>query len=226
MPMKPETQLRVAHADIVFDIGFSRSLRHWHLGNEGSEKWTVLPGECGSILLGEDDSVVIDGDYSNEVEAHKSATINVCGDLLGRIVVGDHCEIIVEGDIGPEAVIRCSEIGSIYVGGSNYGKIESARFVYIWMEGDFAGVIETGEPWTFIHIGGDLLGSFSVGAPAQSGLNLEVAGFASHESVMKIAEANYLEFEASIGKSDVPPGIYPKEGDVKFKRSNRWCVLA
>jgi hypothetical protein len=55
-----------------------------------------------------------------------------------------------------------------------------------------------------------------------------VGGFTSHALLTAIAKCGYTVFNASIARSDVPPGIYPEIGRTKKPDGgnsfNRWCV--
>jgi hypothetical protein len=131
------------------------------------------------------------------------------------------------GDVGPDAVISASGFCHIFIGGRFSGALQSSGSSKIWIGADLDGSIKTGRPSTEIYIGRDYAGSVS---PKDRGslLWLAVAGFAANESMLKIAECCYTQFNASVGKSDVPPGLYPKNGHHRRlgdgNSFNRWCV--
>ena len=86
----------------------------------------------------------------------------------------------------------------------------------------------TGTPSTNVHV----LGNFTADVSPTDGLALlwlAVGGFASNELMVLIASAGYTQFNATIGRSDVPAGLYPDGlGRRKTERGNsfsRWCVL-
>jgi hypothetical protein len=218
--------LRVAHADIAMHMAFSRSVAHWQGVHEGF-RWKQFSGDCGPLLIGKRDGIVIDGNCTNCVSAPDGGLVHVYGNLNSAVEVGGHYEIVIMGDVGPDAVISASGFCDIFVGGRFGGTLRSTGSARIWIETDLDGSIKTGEPSTELYVGRDYIGDIS---PKDEGslLWLTVAGFARHASILKIAGCDYTQFNASIAKSDVPPGLYPENGQSRRRGSghsfNRWCV--
>lgn len=69
MPISTDMTVRIAHADIAMHMAFSRSLAHWQREGDEDHSWQLHAGNCGALLIGERDAVVIDGDCSNRVSA-------------------------------------------------------------------------------------------------------------------------------------------------------------
>lgn len=224
MPFSTHTIVRVATADIAMQMAFPRSISRWQ---RGQDPWKHFDGDCGPLLIGKNDGIVIDGDCSNGVSAPHGGLIHICGNLYSTLDVGGHCEIVIAGNVDRDALIRASEFGDVFIGGRFSGDFISSGWSKIWIESDFEGSIKTGSPSTYVYVGRDYSGNVSPeNTPAL--LSLTIAGFASQASLMKIADRGYTEFHGSVAQSDVPPGLYPKH---KFRRStqrgnsfNRWCV--
>ncbi len=60
MPVSTETQVRVAHADVVMDMAFQRSLGYWQHGEKESDPWLKRTGDSGAIFLEEKQAVIIE----------------------------------------------------------------------------------------------------------------------------------------------------------------------
>lgn len=227
MPISTDMIVRVAHADIAMHMAFPRSVNHWQRKRDQDDPWKVLAGECGSILIGERDGVVIDGNCTNGVSAPEGGLIHIYGDLDSKIDIGGHYEIVVTGDVRPNAKIEASGFCHVFIGGRLSGGLYSSNSAKIWIGSDFSGSIKTGSPHTELYVGRDYEGSVSPNGTAAL-LALTVVGFASHASLSKIVDCGYTQFNASIGRSDVSPGLYPLDGYHRKTRHgnsfNRWCV--
>jgi hypothetical protein len=229
MPLSTDTMIRVAHADVAAHLAFPRSVAHWDRTFVNKGRWKELSGDCDPILIGRSDGVVVNGNCSNDVCAPDGGVVHVCGDLASRISVGDHCEIVIAGDVLPNASIDASGFCHVFAGGTFCGSLRSADSAKVWIESDFTGSIATGTPSTEICIGGDYDGHIS---PAERAalLYLTVGGFAAHAALLKIADHDYTQFHASVRRSDVAPGLYPQDGHRRKASGgnslNRWCVAA
>jgi len=227
MPISTDMIVRVAHADVVMELAFPFSVRHWHCKIGEDFRWRTFAGECNSVLIGPNDGVVIDGNCSNGVSAPFGGLIHIYGDLTSTIKVGGHYEIVISGDVSPDALIDASGFCHLFVGGEFLGELRSSGSTKVWIESKFNGSIRTGAPHTTIHFGSDYEGNVSPKEDAAL-LDLTVAGFASNSSLSKIVDCGYTQFHASIARSDVAPGLYPlSEYQRKKERGNsynRWCV--
>lgn len=219
--------VRIAHADIAMHMAFPRSVAHWHREDDDKRVWQVRPGNCDALLIGKDDAVVIDGTCSNGVSAPDGGIVHVYGDLCSTIDVAGHYEIIITGDVGPDAYIDATGFCHVFVGGRFAGALESTDSAKVWIGSNFDGTLKTGNPSTELYIGGDFNGQILPHETA-SLLWLTVAGFAADASLANIVDYNYTQFNASIAYGDVAPGIYPLNGHHKKTSGgnsfNRWCV--
>ena len=226
MPISTDMIVRIANADIAMHMAFPGSVRHWHERNE-ERPWKVLPGDCDPLLLGKDNAVGIAGNCSNPVTAPDGGIIHVYGDLYSTIEVSGHNEIIIVGNVRRGAEICASGLCHLFVGGEFAGQLRTSGSSKNWISNDFLGTIETGNPTTELFIGGNYSGNI---LPAETAalLWLSVGGYASEESLSKIVDHRYTQFNASIAQSDVVPGLYPRNGRLKNSSGhnsfNRWCV--
>jgi hypothetical protein len=227
MPISTEMVVRIAHADIALDMAFPRSVARWQRGVDIERPCKVLGGDCGAVLIGEHDHFVIEGNCSNSVSAPDGGVMHINGDLASTIDASGFHEIVIAGDVLPNAKIHSSGYCHVFVGGRFRGEFCSTDSTKLWIESDFDGAIRTGNPSTQIYIGGDCTGNISPGETAAL-LALTVGGFASYALLSTIAKCGYTVFNASIARSDIPSGIYPEIGRTKKPDGgnsfNRWCV--
>lgn len=227
MPISTDMIVRIAHADIAMHMAFPRSVAHWQRERDKDHAWQIHAGDCDALLIGQHDAVAIDGNCSNSVSAPEGGIIHIYGDLTSAIDAAGHYEIIVTGNVARGATIRADGFCRVFVGGRFDGELRSSSSSKLWIDSDFFGTVKTGTPSTEIYIGRDFNGNITPNETA-SLLWLTVAGFASHASLSKIVDCEYTQFNASIGRGDVAPGIYPIHGRVKKSSGgnsfNRWCV--
>ena len=211
MPVSTETQVRVAHADVVMNMAFPRSLEYWQHGEKESDPWLLRTGDTGAIFIEEKQAVIIEGDCLHKVSAPEGGAIIVCGNLYSTLDVSGFSEIIITGDVRPDGYIRADNFCHAFIGGRLEGTLQSAGSTKVWIDSDFVGILKTGYPSAHIHVGGDYTGRM-IPLEKPSLLWLTVAGFAVNESLHRIMDFYPNCINASIAVSDVPPGIYPREG--------------
>jgi len=227
MPISTDMTVCIAHADIAMHMAFPRSIAHWHRADDEERPWQLRAGDCDALLIGKDDAVVIDGNCSNSVSAPDGGIIHIYGDLASTIVVDGHYEIVITGDVLRDAMIDASGFCHVFVGGEFAGELRSTSSAKIWIGSDFHGTVKTGNPSTEIYIGRNFNGNVLPNETA-SLLWLTVAGFAPQAFLSKIVDCGYTQFNASIARGDVAPGIFPLNGHLKKTSGgnsfNRWCV--
>ncbi|WP_430454271.1 hypothetical protein [Rhodopirellula europaea] len=228
MSMPPETQLRVAHIDVLLDRPFNRSISHWRFPSESESRWSRVGNQTRPILIGEHDALEIDGDSDALISAPDGGVLHINGDLNAGLETGGFQEILIRGDVSREAKIHADGFFHLYIGGSMNGEITTTDSSKIWVDGDFRGSISTGNPSTRLYVDGDFDGTVSA-HDSPSLFFLCVKGFARHESIRSISSIGYTLFNASVGVSDVPAGLYPDGPERRVtKKGNsysRWCVL-
>jgi hypothetical protein len=219
-------KLPVGHCTVTMDIPFSSSLRYWQSGElDDSTEWTL--NQSGDLTLEQDypneASILIQGDCRANLAVAGGALVHVLGDLASTLKVGQHSEIVIGGDIRPGAEIQMNGIGSVFVGGDLEGCVRSTSMLTLCVYGHMLGTLYTGHPSTRMAVRGDFTGQIQ---PLQKAslVFLEVKRFMAYKSLEAIARHGYTQFDAAIGVSDRPPGIYPDLAEYKrLKAMRKYC---
>jgi hypothetical protein len=219
-------KLPVGHCSVTMDMVFSSSLRYWQSGEVARTKeWTL--NEPGDLTVERDypneASILVHGDCRANLSVTGGALVHIQGDLASILKVGDHSEIVIGGDIRPGAEIQIDGIGSIFVGVDLKGSVRSTRMLTLCIYGSMLGTLYTGRPCTRIAVRGDFAGQMQ---PLQEAalVFLEVKRFMPFKSLEAIARHGYTQFDAAIGISDRPPGIYPELAEYKrLKAMRKYC---
>ena len=227
MGISPNTQRRVAYVDIMTDHAFSRSVSHWRLPSESKSRWSEVNSQTKTVLFDGKEALIIDCNSDATISAPEGGVIHVNGDLNADLDCAGNLEIVIQGNVSRNSIIRANGFFHIYIGGSIYGRIVSQDSGKIWCDGNHLGDIATGHPSMNLHITGDCVGSIVPKGKA-SLLYLCVDGFMKNESISNIAAIGYTVFNATIGFGDVEPGLYPigigcRITDTGYSHS-RWCV--
>ena len=200
-------RLAVAHSHIVKDGAFHRSMAFWKGGYLGTGSWTVsADGDLTKAVRQDvEATVLVHGDCLQPVSVTKGALIHVLGDLSAEIHVQGHCEVLIGGDIKKSGSVRGDWIVRVFVGGDVHGSIVGCSKV--WIAGNLNGEVATGTPSTDLHVMGDIVGRISpVGEAAL--LSVEAQGHVPWRVLVQTAERQYTEFQATVGSSDRPAGLY------------------
>ncbi|HBE71814.1 MAG TPA: hypothetical protein DDW52_27030 [Planctomycetaceae bacterium] len=225
--MPPRIQRRVAHIDVLGGMVFPLSISYWSKG-KSAKRWVERPSQTEPVLIGSGDAIAVNGDSEALISAPEGGIVHVSGDLKSGLELGGHHEVILGGDVAEGTTIKASGFHDIFVGGSVHGKIVASGTSKIWIDGDFTGALMTGTPSTNVHVLGNFAADISsTDEPAL--LWLAIGGFASNATLVSIASVGYTQFNATVGRSDVPPGLYPDgTGHRRTAHGNsysRWCVM-
>ena len=204
-----EVVLAAAYCHVMSDIAFHESVSYWQSGWLSTGTWTVAsdgdltapPGPMSKA------TVLVRGDCRADITIN--GLVHVYGDLASRITATGHSEVVVGGDIRPNGSIEGDGVTRVFIGGNLEGQISNRGSSIIWVNGDLDGEVRAGRPSTHLHVMGDVRGSLKPLGPAALAY-LDVRGMMSSEKVETVARHGWTEFNASIGTSDVPPGLYPK----------------
>jgi hypothetical protein len=205
-------KLAVAHCSIATEpVSFHSSFQYWQSGFIGKAEKTVCEQDLTRPIVAETKAaVLVQGDCLADITVKGDALIHVYGDLGAKIVTtGQHCEIVIGGDIQSKGGIEGAGIFKIFVGGNSDGYVRNSRSTSIWINGNLNGEIGTGVPSTEVHVMGDFNGTMK---PLDKGAlaYVDVRGFMSAAKIRTIADFGYTQFQATVGVSDQPPGLYPK----------------
>ena len=202
-------RLAVAHAHVVKDSAFHTSMAFWTSEYLSTGSWTVsADGDLiKAVRQDAEATVLVHGDCLQPVSVTKGALIHVLGDLSAEIRVEGHCEVLIGGDIKKSGSVRGDGIVRVFVGGDVYGTIQNVGSSTVWIAGNLNGEVATGTPSTDLHVMGDIVGRISpVGEAAL--LSVEARGHVPWRVLVQTAERQYTVFQATVGSSDRPAGLY------------------
>jgi hypothetical protein len=219
----------VTRANLRMHHTFYRSCAYWQRGEFSERKgWSLADsGDLYSPRAFHETttSVLVGGDCRGNLSLQNDGLVHIYGDLRSTIEIGHMGEIVIGGSLLPGASIEAEGIHQVFVGGDLNGTIRSLGSLHIWVCGNFGGRIRTGDPVTDMYVAGDITGQVEP-TDGASLFYLDTDGFVPYETLTSIAEYGYTEFNASIGLSDQPPGIYPAEWAQMASRSHhcRWTI--
>lgn len=226
---REELALAIGHADVAAEHGFSSAAAFFQGGPAavGMRHCIRIEQSIAAPVTFDDKKFVeIDGDVCADVILAGSKLI-IYGNLAGNVQASGHSEIVIAGDLKPEAKITSNGIGRLFVGGDVVGKIESSGSYILWICGTLSGSVSTGQPSTHVRVGGDCSGAIR---PLSNGalLYLQVEGFMPSAALQTLGSLDYTEFNATVGWSDVPAGYYPAQRHSRKESGgnsyNRWVV--
>jgi hypothetical protein len=179
------------------------------------------------LPLGKRAFVLIEGDVLADVMVPDDGFVVVYGGVRSSIQINGHGELIVAGDVLEGASISSQGIFHFFVGGDMAGCLRNRGSCTAWIEGHLRGPVWTGSPCTQLRMRGDCTATIRP-SEEPSLLYLEVGGFMAYASLEATAAVGYTEFNASIGASDRPAGIYPDKTTYNALRQhrsyNRWVI--
>lgn len=201
-------KLAVAHAHVVTDNAFHRTMALWTRKYLSTGTWTVnTGGDLTKPVRGNAATVFVHGDCRKPVHVTNDALVHVFGNLTSEIKVQGHCEVLIGGDITKTGSVRGDGIVRVFVGGHVHGAVRNGESSTVWIAGNLHGEVGTGTPSTDLHVMGDIVGKIGpVGDTAL--LSVEAHGFVPARVILTTAQHKYTEFHATVGSSDRPAGLY------------------
>lgn len=152
------------------------------------------------------DYLLVNKNLNDSVQGGK--VVHIKGDLNTDIVIGEHSELVIGGDVSHESTIYSEGISKVFVGGNFYGKIESRRSSSIYVMGDFKGTLYTGAPSTHLVVKKDFEGIIIPNLGSGAILTVDVKGYASREFIESFYNLDYTKVNGYFGSSDMPTGVY------------------
>lgn len=220
----------VGHAGVVTNKGFPSVADYFHTGELDRDWWKeirTLDRVAVPLRLTDRAFVVIDGPVLAELTLPSGGAVVVHGDVRAAVRTGGQCEVVVAGDVADGGSVSGAGILQLFVGGDVMGRVGGKGWSRTWVEGSLHGKVRTGLPGTDLWVGGDCTADIRPRGEAAL-LYLAVSGFMAYGLLEATAAAEYTEFNASIGTSDRPPGVYPDRATAKAfqdRRSfNRWVI--
>jgi cytoskeletal protein CcmA (bactofilin family) len=196
------------------DHSFYRSRSYWQQGGlDGRKEWSLFEtGDYyGPRTFHESNTAIhVGGDCRGNLTLQNGGLLQIYGDLSATVEIGHMGEVILGGSLLPGAAIEADGIHHVFIQGDLSGSIRSRGSLAIWVCGSLAGDVRTGNPSTHLYVAGDVSGQITP-LNGASLLFLDVDGFMPYEILRSIGAHGYTEFDASVGLSDQPPGIYPAD---------------
>lgn len=203
--------LAATHYHVVAEMPLYGSVRHWQSGWLATGLWSVQAN--GNLLEAHDSltnaTVLVKGDCKADISVSGGGLVHIYGNLESVVTVLGHSEVVVGGDVTPSGRIDGGGILRVFVGGNVEGHISNSSSSSIWINGDVTGVIHAGRPSTKVHVVGGFFGQV-LPFDVASLVYLDVRGEMPSEIIAAVAGRGWLQFLASVGSSDVAPGLYPK----------------
>lgn len=227
---RSQLALAVGHADVAAKMAFHTSARYFHTGELDRKWWKdvrTIAQVTAPLTLAERAFVVVEGDVLADLTVPDGGMVLVYGDIHSSIQMAGQGELVVAGDVLEGASISGDGILHLFVGGDVLGCLRSGGSCVAWVEGHLGGQVWTGHPSLDLHVMGDCKGRIQPnGKPSL--LYLVIGGFMGYESLEATAAVGYTEFNASVGKSDRPAGLYPDKSVYEAFRQhrsyNRWVI--
>ena len=228
---RKQLSLAVAHADVAAGmVSFHGSADYFQTGELDRRDWKdvrSLTQVDEPLTLAERAFVVIEGDVLADVTVPHDGMVVVYGDVHSSIQINGHGELIIAGDVREGACISSDGIFRVFVGGDMAGSLRNRGSCTAWIEGHLRGPLWTGHPSMHLHVRGDCTATIRPNEePAL--LFMVVGGYMAYASLEATAAVGYTEFDASIGTSDRPAGIYPDKTTYNALRQhrsyNRWVI--
>jgi hypothetical protein len=219
---------------------FHSSLSIWKGGEPNdTNNWSIHEtGSFGSSqAFNEDAAVFVEGDCDGELTFAQQAVVHICGNLVGKLVVGRNSEIVIGGTVSPDAMIDTDGHCSVYLDGDLRGSIRNKGSVFCSIGGDCNGALMTGASTTRLSVRGNC-GAGSIRPypwgdsrdtvkplSRQGVLRLDVGGFMAYSALEAISRFKYRDFWASVNQSDRGPGIFPLPTDSwRDRHRGRSCL--
>lgn len=227
---RSQLPLAVSHADVASHMSFHSAANYFQTGRLDPSWWKdvrTLTGVTTPLTLAERAFIVVEGDIAADVTVSRGGAVVVYGDLHASVQTTDNCEVVIAGDVCKGASVSGDGILRLFVGGDLAGRLHSGGSCKAWVQGHLRGEVWTGHPITELRVGGECTAAIRPAAKP-SLLYLEVGGFMAFAALEAAAAVGYTEFNASVGKSDRPAGLYPDRATcaaLKQHRSyNRWVI--
>jgi hypothetical protein len=222
--------LAVARADVIAGMAFHSSMGYFHTGELDPRWWKdvrSVDGVTQPLTLTERTFAIVQGDVLAEVDLSDGGTLVIYGDVRAPIRTSGLCEVVVAGTVLDVVEVSGDDYFHLFVGGTFAGTLRNSGSCTAWVEGHMRGEVWTGHLSTDLRVMGDCSCAIRPnGKPSL--LYLGVDGFMPYALLEAAAAVGYTEFNASIGRSDRPAGLYPDrathEALSQHRSYNRWVI--
>ena len=170
----------------------------------------------------EEAAILIIGDCKADITL-EGGYVHIMGDLDATIVATGYADIIVAGNITDNGHINLDDMAAVFIGGDVDGAIMNRDSATVWINGNLTGKIGTGSLSTELHVIGDISANIEPTRNRGGMVSIVVHGFMADGLARSIANRKNTRFHASIGKSDVSPGHYAPQDNMRALDS--WWVV-
>lgn len=223
----PAVRRAVDHAGVLHDDAFYGGRAYWHTGYLRGRVFSFE--HEGDLIeptsIDGQGAVRIMGDVKADLEMSGQAMLFIYGNVDAAIKLSGDCEVIIAGSIGESGAVACDGTLQLYVGGPMRGLVGSTGGSVVVVDGDLSGLVRCGGPSARVTVIGDAVGRVTATAQTESVLNLRVDGYMPNRSLLDVAAAGFTRMNATIGVSDLAPGLYPDVADSTRPATSRWVVL-
>jgi len=223
----PAVKRAVAHHGTTHREAFYGSRAFWHTGSTRGLGWALdqRADLDEPVYVDSKGNVRVAGDANADIEVRGDAIVHVLGDLNATLELKGVCEVVVAGRLTENATIVCDGQLDLFVGGDSLGVFGATNSATIVIDGDASGVIQCGAPATTVTVTGDLAAELPAPKDEDAVLTLRVDGFVPTAAMLNLATAGFTRVNATLGKSNVPPGLYPENAVAGARPTARWVVL-
>jgi len=219
-------QQAVAHHGVMHRDAFYGSRAYWHTGSTTGLGWAIdHEGDLNDpVYVDGRGNVRVHGDVNDTIEVGPNAIVHILGDLNATLELSGVCEVVIAGSLNEDATIICDGQLELFVGGNSSGVFGATGSATIIIDGNAAGVIQCGAPATTLTVTGNMLAQLPPPRERDAVLTLRVDGYTPSAFMRSLAAAGFTRVNATLGISDVPPGLYPAD-DTSNRPTARWTVL-
>lgn len=219
-------QRAATHHGIVHRDAFYGSRAYWHTESSRGLGFALdEPGDLNDpFYVAGRGNVRVAGDVNADIEIAGSAIVHILGDLNATLELEGVSEVIVAGRITDKGSVVCKDQVELYCGGDLAGSLRATRSATYIIDGDATGSIHCSMPATQVTVTGDLRATLAAPDAGQAVLTLRVDGYAPTDAMLDLQFADFVRVNATIGRSNVPPGLYPEHTD-STRPVARWVVL-
>lgn len=223
----PAVQRAVAHHGTTHREAFYGSRAFWHTGSTRGLGWALdqRADLDEPVFVDNKGNVRVAGDANADIEILGDAVVHILGDLNATLELKGVCEVVIAGKLSENATIVCDGQLDLFVGGDSLGVFGATQSATIVIDGDASGVIQCGAPATTVTVTGDLAAELPAPKEQDAVLTLRVDGFAPTAAMLDLATAGFTRVNATLGRSNVPPGLYPENPVAGARPTARWVVL-
>ncbi len=223
----PAVERAVAHHGTTHREAFYGSRAYWHTGSTRGLGWALdQQGDLAEpVFVDGRGNVRVRGDADADIEILGDAVVHILGDLDATLELRGTCEVVVAGRLTKNATIICDGRLDLFVGGTSDAIIGATGSATLIIDGDAGGTLQCGAPATTLTVTGDLTAGIPAPNNKDAVLALRVDGFASTAKLLDLGSAGFTRVNATIGLSNTPAGLYPRDPSPGVRPRARWVVL-